>query len=60
MKPGNHYVIEDNPNGDIFARLRDGADRDIKTDGCGKILLVKDTSAEPTGFKFLADGRTAY
>jgi hypothetical protein len=59
-KTGNHYVIEDNPNGDIFACLPDGADRDIKTDGCVKILSVKDTSAEPTGFKFSGDGRTAY
>jgi hypothetical protein len=59
-KTGNHYVIEDNPNGDIFACLPDGKDRDIKTDGCIKILSVKDSSAEPTGFKFTADGRTAY
>jgi secreted PhoX family phosphatase len=59
-KTGNHYVIEDNPNGDIFACLPDGKDRDIKTDGCVKILSVKDTSAEPTGFKFTADGKTAY
>ncbi|NGZ04154.1 MAG: hypothetical protein CV090_14025, partial [Nitrospira sp. WS238] len=59
-KTGNHYVIEDNPNGDIFACLPDGKDRDIKTDGCVKILSVKDSSAEPTGFKFAADGRTAY
>jgi secreted PhoX family phosphatase len=40
--------------------LPDGADRDIKTDGCVKILSVKDSSAEPTGFKFSGDGRTAY
>lgn len=59
-KTGNHYVIEDNPNGDIFACLPDGADRDIKTDGCVKILSVKDSSAEPTGFKFSGDGKTAY
>jgi len=59
-KTGNHYVIEDNPNGDIFACLPDGKDRDLKTDGCVKILSVKDSSAEPTGFKFSADGRTAY
>ncbi len=59
-KTGNHYVIEDNPNGDIFACLPDGKDRDIKTDGCVKILSVKDSSAEPTGFKFTADGKTAY
>ena len=57
---GNLYVIEDHPNGDIFACLPDGADRDIKTDGCVKILSVKDSSAEPTGFLFTADGKTAY
>lgn len=57
---GNMYVIEDHNNGDIFACLPDGADRDIKTDGCVKMLSVKDTSAEPTGFMFSADGKTAY
>lgn len=57
---GNMYVIEDHDNGDIFACLPDGADRDIKTDGCVKMLSVKDSSAEPTGFMFSADGRTAY
>lgn len=57
---GNVYVIEDNANGDIFACLPDGTDRDIKSDGCIKILSVKDSSAEPTGFKFTSDGRTAY
>jgi hypothetical protein len=57
---GNMYVIEDHNNGDIFACLPDGADRDIKTDGCVKILSVKDSSAEPTGFMFSADGKTAY
>ena len=57
---GNVYVIEDHPHGDIFACLPDGADRDIKTDGCLKILSVKDATAEPTGFGFSADGKTAY
>lgn len=57
---GNMYVIEDHENGDIFACLPDGRDRDIKTDGCIRILSVKDQSAEPTGFAFTADGRTAY
>ena len=57
---GNIYVIEDNPNGDIWACLPDGADRDIKSDGCVKILSVKDSSAEPTGFFFAPDGKTAY
>ena len=57
---GNIYVIEDHANGDIFACLPDGTDRDVKSDGCVKILSVKDSSAEPTGFKFTPDGRTAY
>ena len=57
---GALYVIEDHPNGDIFACLRDGADRDIKTDGCVKMLSVKDSSAEPTGFIFDATGTRAY
>lgn len=59
-RTGNVYVIEDHRNGDIFACLPDGADRDIKTDGCVKMLSVKDSSAEPTGFFFTDDGRTAY
>lgn len=59
-KTGNLYVIEDHDNGDIFACLPDGMDRDIKTDGCVKMLSVKDSSAEPTGFLFDASGRTAY
>ncbi|MBI5783124.1 MAG: DUF839 domain-containing protein [Gammaproteobacteria bacterium] len=59
-KTGNVYVIEDHPNGDVFACLPDGADRDLKSDGCVKILSVKDSSAEPTGFLFSADGTTAY
>lgn len=57
---GNLYVVEDHANGDIWACLPDGADRDLKTDGCIKMLSVKDTSAEPTGFIFSADGSTAY
>ena len=57
---GNVYVIEDNTNGDIFACLPDGADRDIKSDGCIKVLSVKDQSAEPTGFIFGPSGRVAF
>ncbi len=57
---GNLYVVEDHPNGDIWACLPDGADRNLKSDGCAKMLSVKDTSAEPTGFIFTADGMTAY
>ena len=57
---GNLYVVEDHPNGDIWACLQDGGDRNLKSDGCVKMLSVKDTSAEPTGFIFAADGKTAY
>ncbi|WP_162559955.1 alkaline phosphatase PhoX [Methylotetracoccus oryzae] len=57
---GNVYVIEDNPNGDVWACLRDGRDRDNKSDGCVRMLSVVDASAEPTGFFFSADGTKAY
>ena len=57
---GNLYVIEDNSNGDIFACLPDGADRDIKSDGCIKILSVVDSTAEPTGFIFHPNGIEAF
>ena len=57
---GQLYVIEDHSNGDVWACLGDGADQDIKTDGCIRILSVKDTSAEPTGFTFHPSGRWAY
>lgn len=56
---GNLYVIEDHSNGDIFACLPDGKDRDIKTDGCVKVLSVKDQTAEPTGFEFFGNGKMA-
>jgi secreted PhoX family phosphatase len=57
---GNMYVIEDQTFGDVWACLPDGKDRDIKTDGCVKMLSVRDSSAEPTGFAFTGDGKTAY
>ena len=57
---GDIYGIEDHKNGDIWACLKDGADKDIKTDGCVRLLSVKDQSAEPTGFIFSADGSKAY
>ncbi len=59
-KTGLVYVIEDNPNGDIWSCLPDGADVDDMSDGCVRILSVADTSAEPTGFIFAPDGETAY
>ena len=58
---GNLYVIEDNAGtADVWACLKDSADRDIKTDGCVRLLSLFDSSAEPTGFMFSADGQTAY
>jgi secreted PhoX family phosphatase len=54
------YVIEDNPFGDVWACLPDGADRDIKSDGCVRMLSVTDQTAEPTGFIFHPNGNTAY
>ncbi len=57
---GISYVIEDNANGDVWACLPDSDDRDIKTDGCIRVLSVKDRSAEPTGFMFDASGKRAY
>ncbi len=54
------YVAEDHLNGDIWACLPDGADRDVKSDGCIRVASVKDSSAEPTGFIFDASGKTAY
>ncbi|MGI8594639.1 MAG: alkaline phosphatase PhoX [Solirubrobacteraceae bacterium] len=61
------YVIEDSPTvngedkpGDIWACLRDGADRDLQSDGCSMVASVKTQGAEPTGFIFDASGRNAY
>ncbi len=59
-RTGILYVIEDNPNGDIWACLPDGDDRDIKSDGCIRLLTLADPTTEPTGLIFTNDGRTAY
>jgi hypothetical protein len=45
---------------DIWMCLPDGDDRDVQTDGCVRILSLRDTTAEPTGFIFTGYGRTAY
>jgi hypothetical protein len=58
-RTGNLYVVEDHDNGDIFACLRDRGDRDLETDGCIRVLSVRDSSAEPTGFAFSGDGTVA-
>ncbi|HLF97726.1 MAG TPA: alkaline phosphatase PhoX [Methylococcaceae bacterium] len=57
---GNLYVLEDRPNGDVYACLPDGRDRDLKSDGCVRLASLTDSSAEPSGLIFTADGRTAY
>ena len=59
-RTGQLFVIEDHSNGDVWACLKDGDDRDIKTDGCIRVLSVKDQSAEPTGFTFHPSGLWAY
>lgn len=59
-KSGNLYVVEDHPFGEIYACLPDGADRDIKSDGCVAILSVADPNAEPTGFIFDGTGKVAF
>ena len=61
------YVIEDTPTvdgqskpGDIWACLRDGADDDLQSDGCVRVLSVKTAGSEPTGFVFDGSGERAY
>jgi hypothetical protein len=45
---------------DVWMCLPDGGDRDVQTDGCIRIMSLKDTASEPTGWIFTASGRTAY
>ena len=45
---------------DIWMCLPDGADRNVQSDGCIRIVSLKDTDAEPTGFIFDASGKNAY
>jgi hypothetical protein len=56
----NVYVVEDTTFGDIWACLPDGADRDWRTDGCVRMLSIRDPEAEPSGFIFDGTGRTAF
>ena len=72
-KTGNLVVLEDGEvavvkkdgttelrGNDIWMCLPDGADRDVQSDGCIRIVSLRDTSAEPTGFIFTASGKEAY
>lgn len=57
---GHLFVTEDDRFGEIWACLRDGEDRDSRTDGCISIASVTDPLAEPTGLEFDGTGRTAF
>jgi secreted PhoX family phosphatase len=45
---------------DVWMYLPDGMDRDVQSDGGIRILSLRDTSSEPTGFIFDASGEQAY
>ena len=72
-KSGNLVVLEDGEvevvkkdgttelrGNDLWMCLRDGADKDVMTDGCIRFASLRDTTSEPTGFIFTSSGRTAY
>jgi hypothetical protein len=43
-------------NDDVWACLPDGGDSDLLSDGCVRVMTLKDGTAEFTGIQFLADG----
>src|SRR5262245_31592373 len=45
-------------NDDVWACLPDGDDIDTLTDGCVRVMTLKDGNAEFTGIQFLADGKS--
>lgn len=45
-------------NDQVWACLPDGADSDILTDGCVRVMNLKDGDAEFSGIEFLGDGRS--
>ena len=45
-------------NDQVWACLPDGADSDILTDGCVRVMNLKDGDAEFTGIQFLGDGKS--
>jgi secreted PhoX family phosphatase len=72
-RTGNLVVLEDGEvevvkgdgtkelrGNDIWMCLPDGADRDVQSDGCIRIVSLRDTTAEPSGFIFTASGEDAY
>lgn len=56
----NVYIVEDTTFGDIWACLQDGNDRDSATDGCVRMLSIRDPEGEPTGFIFDGTGKVAF
>jgi Bacterial protein of unknown function (DUF839) len=57
VKPNGQTELRGN---DIWLLLRDGADRDVQSDGAIKILSLRDTDSETTGITFDASGENAY
>jgi hypothetical protein len=72
---GNLVVLEDNSvtsvrslnptvtelrGNDLWICLPDGDDDDVQSDGCVRFASIRDTSAEPSGFIFVASGEAAY
>lgn len=45
---------------DIVLCLPDGDDHDVQSDGCVRIVSLRDTASEPTGIIFNANGDTLY
>jgi hypothetical protein len=45
-------------NDDVWACLPDGEDTDILSDGCVRVMTLKDGEAEFTGIEFLGDGES--
>jgi hypothetical protein len=44
----------------VWICLPDGDDDDTQSDGCVRFASLRDTTAEPTGFIFLASGEAAF
>jgi hypothetical protein len=45
-------------NDSVWACLPDGADDDVLSDGCVRVMNLKDGEGEFSGIEFLADGRS--
>jgi secreted PhoX family phosphatase len=59
VKSLNPLVTEKRGN-DLWICLPDGDDDDVLTDGCVRFASIRDTSAEPSGFKFIGSGESGY